>query len=57
MNVENKIKDIIDILEEAQSAEDWGMVDDARKELTFIFEEMQSTFNLDEWDEDSEDFK
>jgi hypothetical protein len=57
MNVENKIKDIIEMLEEAQSSEDWGMVDDARKELTFVFEEMQSTFNLDEWDDDSEDFK
>jgi hypothetical protein len=57
MNVENKIKDIIDMLEEAQSSEDWGMVDEARKELTFVFEEMESTFNLDEWDEDSEDFK
>ena len=57
MNIENKIKEIIDLLEEAQSAEDWNMVDDARKELTFVFEAMESTFNLDEWDEDSEDFK
>jgi hypothetical protein len=57
MNTENKIKEIIDLLEEAQSAEDWNMVDDARKELTFVFEAMQSTFNLDEWDEDNEDYK
>ena len=55
MNVENKIKDIIDVLEEAQSAEDWGMVDDARKELTFIFQEMESTFPLDGWDENDVD--
>ena len=55
MNVENKIKDIIEMLEEAQSSEDWGMVDDARKELTFVFEEMESTFNSDAWDDDTED--
>jgi hypothetical protein len=57
MNVENKIKDIIEMLEEAQSSEDWGMVDDARKELTFVFEEMESTFNSDAWDDDTDDFK
>jgi hypothetical protein len=57
MNTESKIKEIIDLLEEAQSVEDWNMVDDARKELTFVFEAMQSTFNLDEWDEDNEDYK
>jgi hypothetical protein len=57
MNVENKIKDIIEMLEEAQSSEDWGMVDDARKELTFVFEEMDSTFNSDAWDDDTDDFK
>jgi hypothetical protein len=57
MNTEAKIKDIIDMLEDAESFEDWGRVEDARKELTFLFEEMQSSFNLDEWDEDSEDFK
>jgi hypothetical protein len=57
MNVENKIKDIIEMLEEAQSSEDWGIVDDARKELTFVFEEMESTFNSDAWDDDTEDFK
>jgi hypothetical protein len=57
MNTETKIKDIIDMLEDAESFEDWGRVEDARKELTFLFEEMQSSFNLDEWDDDSEDFK
>ena len=45
MNMENKIKDIIEMLE------------DARKELTFLFEEIESTFPLDEWDDDDEDFK
>jgi hypothetical protein len=55
MNVENKIKDIIEMLEDAQSFEDWSRVEDARKELTFVFEEMESTFPLDGWDESDEE--
>jgi hypothetical protein len=55
MNVENKIKDIIEMLEDAQSFEDWSRVEDAQKELTFIFEEMESTFPLDGWDENDTD--
>ena len=55
MNVENKIKDIIDMLEDAISFEDWSRVEEAQKELTFIFEEMQSTFPLDGWDESDND--
>ena len=54
MNMEKKIKDIIDMLEDALSFEDWKRVEDAQKELTFLFEEIESTFPLDEWD-DSED--
>ncbi len=54
MNVENKIKDIIDILEDAISFEDWAKVEEAQKELTFIYQEMQSSFPLDGWDEDDE---
>ncbi len=57
MNMENKIKDIIEMLEDAISFEDWKMVENAQKELTFVFEEMESSFPLDEWDEDTEDFK
>ena len=57
MNMENKIKDIIEMLEDAISFEDWKRVEDARKEFTFLFEEIESTFPLDEWDEDSEDYK
>ena len=55
MNVENKIKDIIDMLEHAISFEDWTKVDEVQKELTFIYEEMQSTFPLDGWDENDTD--
>ena len=57
MNMENKLKDIIEMLEDAISFEDWKMVENAQKELTFVFEEMESSFPLDEWDEDTEDFK
>lgn len=55
MNVENKIKDIIDMLEDAISFEDWSKVEEAQKELTFIYEEIQSTFHLDGWDENDVD--
>ena len=55
MNVENKIKDIIEMLEDAISFEDWSKVEEAQKELTFVFEEMESTFPLDGWDENDID--
>lgn len=54
MKMENKIKDIIDMLEDALSFEDWKRVEDAQKELTFLFEEIESTFPLDEWDDTDE---
>jgi hypothetical protein len=54
MKMENKIKDIIDMLEEALSFEDWRKVENAQKELTFLFEEIQSSFPLDEWDDTDE---
>jgi hypothetical protein len=54
MKAENKIKDIIDMLEDALAFEDWRKVENAQKELTFLFEEIQSTFPLDEWDDTDE---
>ena len=51
MKAENKIKDIIDMLEDALAFEDWRKVENAQKELTFLFEEMESSFPLDEWDD------
>jgi hypothetical protein len=54
MKIENKIKDIIDMLEDALSFEDWRKVENAQKELTFLFEEMESSFPLDEWDDADE---
>ena len=55
MNIENKIKDIIDMLEDAISFEDWRMVENAQKELTFLYEEMESSFPLDEYDDEEID--
>jgi hypothetical protein len=54
MKMENKIKDIIDMLEEALSFEDWRKVENAQKELTFLFEEMESSFPMDDWDDEIE---
>ena len=54
MKIENKIKDIIDMLEDALSFEDWRKVENAQKELTFLFEEIESTFPLDDWDDADE---
>jgi len=54
MKIENKIKDIIEMLEDALTFEDWRKVENAQKELTFLFEEMESSFPLDEWDAEIE---
>jgi hypothetical protein len=36
------------------SFEDWGAVEAAVKELNFLYEEMDSSFPLDEYDEEFE---
>jgi hypothetical protein len=43
-NMENKIKEILERLEDAISYEDWNGVEDSRKELMFLLEELQSDF-------------
>ena len=55
MNLENKIKDVIEMLEDAISLEDWKLVDEARKELTFLFEEIESSFPMDGYDDEELD--
>lgn len=54
MNIERKIKEVLEILEDAIAFEDWRAVEDARKELTFLFEEIESSFPLDEYEEESD---
>ena len=53
--MENKIKEVIEMLEDAISFEDWRRVEDARKELTFLFEEIESSFPLDEYEDEDLD--
>lgn len=55
MNIENKVKEVIDMLEDAISFEDWRRVEDAHKELTFLFEEIESSFPMDEYDDEDID--
>lgn len=55
MNMENKIKDVIEMLEDAIAFEDWRRVEDARKELTFLFEEIESSFPMDDYDDEELD--
>ncbi len=55
MNMENKIKDIIEMLEDALAFEDWRNVENARKELTFLFEEIESSFPMDEFNDEELD--
>jgi hypothetical protein len=54
MKMDTKIKDIIDMLEEALSFEDWRKVENAQKELTFLYEELESSFPLDEWEDEDD---
>jgi hypothetical protein len=54
MNIENKIKDVVDMLEDAIAFEDWRAVENARKELTFLYEEMESSFPLDDYENEFE---
>jgi hypothetical protein len=50
--MENRIKEISDILESAISYEDWKQVDDARKELLFLLDELETDFPLHNFEED-----
>jgi hypothetical protein len=53
--MEHKLLDIIEMLEDAISAEDWDLVETAKKELNFMYDELESPFGMDDMD-DSEDF-
>jgi hypothetical protein len=50
--MEERIKDILEILEDAISYEDWTQVEDARKELLFILEDLESDFPTQNFEED-----
>jgi hypothetical protein len=50
--MEDRIKDILEILEDAISYEDWTQVEEARKELLFILEDLESDFPTQNFEED-----
>jgi hypothetical protein len=52
MDITDKITDIISLLEDAVSYEDWKSVEEAIKELNFVNEELQSDFPFDDLEDD-----
>lgn len=42
--MEERIKEILEMLEDAISYEDWGQAEEARKELLFLLEDLESDF-------------
>lgn len=42
--MEDRVRDILEKLEDAISYEDWNQVDDVRKELLFLLDELESDF-------------
>lgn len=49
--MEDKIRDVFEKIEEAISYEDWNKVEEVRKELLFILDELESDFPS-QFDED-----
>jgi hypothetical protein len=52
MNVTEKLTTIISKLEASLSYEDWKMVEESVDDLNYLYEEMQSSFPMDEYDDD-----
>jgi hypothetical protein len=50
--MEERIREILDILEEAISYEDWSQAEEARKELLFLLEDLESDFPTQNLEED-----
>jgi alkylhydroperoxidase/carboxymuconolactone decarboxylase family protein YurZ len=50
--MEDRIKEILEILEDAISYEDWSQAEEARKELLFILEDLESDFPTQAFEED-----
>lgn len=50
--MENKVREILENLEEAISYEEWNRVEEVRKELLFLLDELESNFpsHFDEYD-------
>ena len=54
MNTTERIADIIAMLEDGISFEDWGAIEGAVKELNFLYEELDSSFPLDNYENEFE---
>jgi len=52
METNERIRDILGKLEEAISYEDFTLVEDARKELIFLLEDLESDFPNISYDDD-----
>ena len=52
MDISNKLSKIIELLEDAISLEDWGIVEDAVRDLNYLYEDIESDFPLDDFDQD-----
>jgi hypothetical protein len=50
MNTTNTIADVIAMLEDGVLYSDWGAVEQAIKELNFLYEQLDSTFPLDDYE-------
>jgi hypothetical protein len=50
--MEDRILNIIELIEDAIETEDWKLVSEAKKELNFIYEELESPYGLDGFDDD-----
>jgi hypothetical protein len=50
--MEDRIREILDTLEDAISYEDWSLAEDARKELLFVLEDLESDFPTQNFEED-----
>jgi hypothetical protein len=52
MNISNKLFDITTKLENSLIYEDWKLVQECVEELNYLYEEMESSFPMDGYDEE-----
>jgi len=52
MDITERIREILDSLEEGIAYDDMGAVEDARKELLFVLEDLESDFPTQNFEED-----
>lgn len=50
--MEDRLLNIIELLEDAIETEDWKLVKEAKKELNFLYDEYESPFGMDDFDDE-----